>query len=74
MSSTTPPSAHRSDTEQARLEAALTELFGRRITFNQVLDLKIESVRAGDVRAKLDMRPELVGPPCLRPPARRCHL
>ena len=61
MSSTTPPSVRRSAAEQARLEAALTELFERRITFNQVLGLKIESVRAGDVRAKLDMRPELVG-------------
>jgi uncharacterized protein (TIGR00369 family) len=47
--------------EQARLDAALVELFERRIVFNQVLGLKIESVNPGDVRARFDMRPELIG-------------
>jgi uncharacterized protein (TIGR00369 family) len=51
----------RSAEEQARLEAALVELFERRITFNTVLGLKIDSVRPGDVRASFAMRPELVG-------------
>lgn len=51
----------RSAAEQARLEAALVELFEQRITFNQVLGLKVASVRPGDVRAELPMRPELVG-------------
>ncbi|MBE0548002.1 MAG: thioesterase family protein [Rubrivivax sp.] len=51
----------RSAEEQARLDAELVELFERRITFNQTLGLKIESVRPGDVRATFPMRPELVG-------------
>jgi uncharacterized protein (TIGR00369 family) len=53
--------APRSAAEQARLEAGLVELFEQRITFNQVLGLKVVSVRPGDVRAELPMRPELVG-------------
>ncbi len=56
-----PPPPRRAADEQARLDAALVELFEHRITFNQVLGLKIESVRAGDVRARFAMRPELVG-------------
>jgi len=51
----------RSAEEQARLDAALVDLFERRITFNTVLGLKIDSVRPGDVRASFAMRPELVG-------------
>jgi uncharacterized protein (TIGR00369 family) len=53
--------APRSPAEQARLDAALVELFEHRITFNQLLGLKIESVRPGDVRARIEMRPELIG-------------
>jgi uncharacterized protein (TIGR00369 family) len=55
------PAAPRSAAEQARLDAALVELFEHRITFNEVLGLKIDSVRAGDVRARFAMKPELVG-------------
>jgi uncharacterized protein (TIGR00369 family) len=51
----------RSPEEQLRLDAALVDLFERRITFNQTLGLKIESVQPGDVRARFEMRPELVG-------------
>lgn len=51
----------RSTEEQAALDHALVELFERRITFNTVLGLKIESVQPGDVRASFAMRPELVG-------------
>ena len=51
----------RSAEEQARLDQALVELFEHRITFNQVLGLKIDSVRPGDVRASLPMKPELIG-------------
>lgn len=51
----------RSDEENARLEAALIELFDQKITFNQVLGLKIAAARPGDVRAGFEMRPELVG-------------
>jgi uncharacterized protein (TIGR00369 family) len=58
---TAPPLPRRNADEQARLDAALVELFEKQITFNQVLGLKIESVRAGDVRARFAMRAELVG-------------
>jgi uncharacterized protein (TIGR00369 family) len=57
----TAPLVPRSRDEQARLDAALIELFEQRITFNQTLGLKIESVHPGDVRARFAMRPELVG-------------
>jgi uncharacterized protein (TIGR00369 family) len=60
-STATTPSARRSLAEQARLDAALVELFEQRISFNQVLGLRLESVRHGDVKARLAMRPELVG-------------
>ncbi len=39
----------------------MVDLFERKITFNQVLGLKIASVKVGDVRATIDMKPELVG-------------
>jgi uncharacterized protein (TIGR00369 family) len=58
-----PPTATapRTAAEQARLDAALIDLFEHRITFNQVLGLKITSVQPADVRAQFDMKPELVG-------------
>ena len=54
----TPP---RSPEEQARVDSALVDLFEHRIAFNQVLGLKIVSVRPGDVRGCFAMRPELIG-------------
>ncbi len=51
----------RSADEQARLEAALADLFQRRITFNQTLGLEIESACAPAPRIRFAMRPELVG-------------
>lgn len=57
----TAPLAPRSAEEQARLDAALTEMFEQRITFNSVLGLKVLSVKPGDVRGRITMRPELVG-------------
>ena len=51
----------RSADEQALVDAELVQIFQHRITFNQTLGLKIDSVRPGDVRATLPMRPELVG-------------
>jgi uncharacterized protein (TIGR00369 family) len=59
--STHPPAARRSAEEQAQLDAALTDLFERRITFNQVLGLVVESARAPSPRIRFAMRPELVG-------------
>jgi uncharacterized protein (TIGR00369 family) len=58
---TTAAPAPRSAEEQARLDTALIDLFEHKITFNQVLGLKIDSVKCGDVRATFSMRPELVG-------------
>jgi uncharacterized protein (TIGR00369 family) len=55
------PGARRSPEEQARVDAGLKEIFERHIAFNQVLGLKIASVRHGDVRGTFEMRPELVG-------------
>jgi uncharacterized protein (TIGR00369 family) len=53
--------ARRGTEEQARFEAALVELWERSVTFNQVLGLKVLSVRPGDVRGTFEMRPDLVG-------------
>jgi uncharacterized protein (TIGR00369 family) len=57
----TEATAARDAAEQARLDAALVELFQHRITFNQTLGLQVDSVQPGDVRASFAMRPELVG-------------
>jgi uncharacterized protein (TIGR00369 family) len=51
----------RSRDEQAALDAALVDIFEQRIVFNSVLGLKVLSVKEGDVRGRIDMRPELVG-------------
>ena len=58
---TASPLAPRSVEEQARFEAGLVDMFERQITFNQVLGLKIVSVKPGHVRGRFEMRPELVG-------------
>jgi uncharacterized protein (TIGR00369 family) len=50
----------RSAGEQARLDAALTDLFERRISFNQVLGLRVTQLLP-QVQLAFDMRPELVG-------------
>jgi len=55
------PLTRRSAAEQAKFDTAMTELWERRISFNQVLGLKVESMVPGDVRMRLDMRPELIG-------------
>jgi uncharacterized protein (TIGR00369 family) len=51
----------RSAEEQSHLDAALTDLFERRITFNQTLGLTVESARAPEPRIRFAMRPELIG-------------
>ena len=55
------PHHRRSAAEQQRLHDAMVQLWEQRITFNQVLGLKIVSLQPGDVRMRIDMRPELVG-------------
>ena len=59
--STHAPAPRRSAEEQACLDAALADLFQRRIVFNQTLGLEIESARSPEPRIRLAMRPELVG-------------
>jgi uncharacterized protein (TIGR00369 family) len=58
---TTPPTSRRSPAEQARVDAALTELFEQQITFNQVLGLQVVSLGPGGPTLRFDMRPSLVG-------------
>ncbi|MBL0086514.1 MAG: thioesterase family protein [Ideonella sp.] len=50
----------RSAEEQARLDAEFVDLVEHRITFNQVLGLKVVSLRP-QYLVRFDMRPELVG-------------
>jgi uncharacterized protein (TIGR00369 family) len=51
----------RSAEEQARLDAALADLFERRISFNQVLGLVVVSAAASAPCIRFQMRPELIG-------------
>ena len=55
-----PPPPRRSEAEQALLDAALTDLIERRITFNQVLGLKVQQLLP-QLLLRFDMRPDLVG-------------
>lgn len=59
MTAAHPP--RRSAEEQARVHAELTELFERRICFNEVLGLQIDSLDPQAFRMRFSMRPELVG-------------
>ena len=52
--------AQRSADEQARLDLELIALIEQRITFNQVLGLKVQALRPNLV-LRFDMRPDLVG-------------
>jgi uncharacterized protein (TIGR00369 family) len=61
MSTANTPPPRRGPEEQRRLEAALTDLFERRITFNQALGLVVESAAAPAPRLRFAMRPELIG-------------
>lgn len=59
MSTDKPP--RRSADEQQQLHRMLTEIFEQHISFNQLLGLKIVSLAPGDVRGRIEMKPELVG-------------
>jgi uncharacterized protein (TIGR00369 family) len=52
--------SRRSAAEQRKLDAALTELFEQRITFNRTLGLKVLSLGPPS-QLLFEMRPELVG-------------
>jgi uncharacterized protein (TIGR00369 family) len=51
----------RSAEEQARFVALLTDMFEQRISFNQLLGLKVLSVDKPMPSLRFEMRPELVG-------------
>jgi uncharacterized protein (TIGR00369 family) len=55
------PAQRRSAAEQRKLDAALTELFERLVTFNQILGLKVVRLGPAGLQLRFDMRPELVG-------------
>jgi len=57
----TQPAPRRNAAEQRKLDAALTELFERKITFNQTLGLEVVHLGPGGPRLGFAMRPELVG-------------
>jgi uncharacterized protein (TIGR00369 family) len=58
---TATPLPRRSAAEQQRLDNTLTELFERRITFNQTLGLKVVTLALPAPSLRFEMRPELVG-------------
>ena len=51
----------RSEAEQQRIVSAMTDLFERRICFNEFLGFRIDRLDPDEVRIRFDMRPELVG-------------
>jgi len=51
----------RSAADQAALDAALRDLFENKITFNQHLGFRVQSMNADEVLIGFDMRSELVG-------------
>ena len=59
MTAASPP-PRRDAAEQVLLDAALTDLIERRITFNQVLGLKVQQLLP-QLLLRFDMRPDLVG-------------
>ncbi len=55
-----PASALRSPQDQARLDAALVDLFENQISFNKLLGLQVLQLRP-QMQVRIAMRPELVG-------------
>ncbi|MGR6806675.1 thioesterase family protein [Sphaerotilus natans] len=51
----------RDPAEQDRLHLAITELWEQRLSFNQLLGLKVDALDPAAPRLRFDMRPELVG-------------
>jgi len=51
----------RSPEEQRLLEAALTELFEHKVSFNQTLGMRMTSLALPAPSARIDMRPDLIG-------------
>ena len=51
----------RSLTEQVSLEAMLKDIFEHRLSFNEVIGLRVESFDPASPRLTFNMRPELIG-------------
>lgn len=51
----------RSTEQQQQLESALREIFEKRIAFNELLGIRVESFDPKAARVSFDMRPEFVG-------------
>lgn len=51
----------RTAAEQQRLDAAITNLFEHKITFNEFLGFKIDQLDPTSVKLGFDMKPELIG-------------
>lgn len=56
-----PKGSRRTEAEQARLVEEITSLFEHKITFNEFLGFRIVKLESAPVRARFDMKPELVG-------------
>src|SRR5215831_17723885 len=61
MHESAPTATPRSAEEQARFVGLLTEMFEQRISFNQLLGLKVLSLDKPMPSLHFEMRPELVG-------------
>jgi uncharacterized protein (TIGR00369 family) len=61
MQEAAPTAAPRSADEHARFVALLTDMFEQRISFNQVLGLKVLTLDMPMPSLRFEMRPELVG-------------
>lgn len=55
------PGSGRSKAEQQKIVSEITDLFEHKITFNEFLGFRIESLDSTPVRIGFDMRSELVG-------------
>ncbi|MFM2346799.1 MAG: hypothetical protein RL654_1552 [Pseudomonadota bacterium] len=56
-----PATPRRDAAEQLRLHQAITELWEQRLSFNQLLGLKVDTLEPASPSLRFDMRPELVG-------------
>lgn len=61
MTKTTIPAAPPVPEFEEEFTAGLRAIFEEKIVFNQLLGLKITSIRAERVTGRIDMRPELIG-------------
>ncbi|MDB5892114.1 MAG: thioesterase family protein [Polaromonas sp.] len=61
LAPSSPAASHTAAVFEPEFVDALTDMFENKIVFNQMLGLKITSLRPERVRGRIDMRPSLVG-------------